>query len=154
MVNHLPNVTCHRLALGDRPGRSEIVLQEDSQTHTLKRQANGSTGPTTSIDVTTLDAFLGDTLIEHIDLLKLDVEGYELKVLSGARATLSKHPPRFLLLEATLDPADDVHSPLIDIVAFLNTYRYRLLSIYDQVIWSRPHRLAYFNALFAVDTCL
>lgn len=157
MVRHLPNVTCHQFALGDRAGPIDILLQEDSQTHTLRRQApvNGSsTAPTTRVDVTTLDAILRDTPIGHIDLLKIDVEGHELKVLSGARETLLKDPPRFLLLEATLDPADDVHSPLIEIAACLSTFRYRLVSIYDQVIWSGPSRLAYFNALFGVDTCL
>ncbi len=157
MVHRLPNVICHRLALGDRGGTLDILLQEDSQTHTLTQQApvdRSSALRTTPVNVTTLDAFLVDTPTGPIDLLKIDVEGYELKVLSGARQTFSKRPPRFVLLEATLDPADNVHSPLVDIAAWLIPYGYRLLSIYDQVVWPAPSRLAYFNALFQVDECL
>jgi FkbM family methyltransferase len=156
-IRHLPNVVCHRLAFSDRAGTVIIVLQQDSQTHTLKRQVaidGSSKVPTARVDVSTLDAFLRDRAVGAIDLLKVDVEGYELNVLSGGRETFSKTPPRFVLLEATLDPADNIHSPLVDIAAHLSAYRYRLLSIYDQIVWPTPSRLAYFNALFGLDTCL
>jgi FkbM family methyltransferase len=157
-VGHFPNVQCHQLALGDRSEFTRIVLREDSQTHTLKCRAatagDHSSVQTTPVEVTTLDSFVRDVPLERLDLIKIDVEGYELNVLSGGRDTLSKRPPRFILVEATLDPADNVHCHLLDITSVLAAYNYHLLSIYDQAVWARPLRLAYFNALFGLDTCL
>jgi FkbM family methyltransferase len=153
-VEHIPSVICHQLALGDQPGVVEILNPEHSQTYTLKKQVPAqaqSTALTTSVTVSTLDAFLRNMTVGRIDLLKLDVEGYELKVLTGAHETLSTKPPKFLLVEASLDKDDEIHSPFMELDTFLSKYQYRLLSIYDQVIWPNPNRLAYFNALFGLE---
>ena len=43
-----------------------------------------------TILLTTLDTYLADRRIGHVDLLKIDVEGHELKVLEGATSTIEK----------------------------------------------------------------
>ena len=154
-VEHIPSVICHQLALGDQPGSVEILNAEHSQTYTLKKQVSAlsqSTALTTSVTVSTLDGFLRNMSVGRIDLLKLDVEGYELKALTGAHETLSTKPPKLLLVEASLDKDDEIHSPFLEIDTFLSKYQYRLLSLYDQVIWPKPNRLAYFNALFGLES--
>jgi FkbM family methyltransferase len=145
----LPNVACYPLALGDRDGDTDIFLHEHSQTHTLRQPVpNGTDHPTTTIKIATLDRFLKNSRVHSIDLLKIDVEGYELNVLDGASRTLEENPPRLILAEASLDPGDRIHSSFSDIIVRLHHYGYRVLSIYDQVVWLNPKRLAYFNALF------
>jgi len=149
----LSNVTCFCLALGDREGAQNIFILDDTQTHTLKRPVSNGTAPpnTAAIEVATLDHFLENHGSPRIDLLKIDVEGYELNVLEGARKTLGENPPRLILAEASLDPSDKIHTSFLDIVACLSQYGYHVLSIYDQVVWPNPKRLAYFNALFALE---
>lgn len=44
-----------------------------------------------SAKVTTLDAFASQRGLDHVDLLKLDVEGHELKVLQGATELFASH---------------------------------------------------------------
>ena len=44
-----------------------------------------------TVKVTTLDTFASQQSIEYVDLLKLDVEGHELKVLQGATELFSSH---------------------------------------------------------------
>jgi hypothetical protein len=44
---------------------------------------------TTAIECTTLDAFVGERHIERLALVKIDVEGWELSVLRGARHVLN-----------------------------------------------------------------
>lgn len=43
--------------------------------------------------VTTLDAIVADHALSRIDLIKLDVDGYEVEVLRGARETLARFAP-------------------------------------------------------------
>jgi hypothetical protein len=41
-----------------------------------------------SVQATTLDQFFIDNGLQHIDLLKIDVQGFEIAVLSGAKQVL------------------------------------------------------------------
>lgn len=146
-----PNVTCHHLALSHRTGTSTIVLQRDSQTHSLEtRRDDASLAGRTleTIAVTTLDDFAAAQHLATIDLLKLDVEGHELAVLKGAADLLSRHGIGAIFLEASLDPDDDGHTSLPDASAVLLAHGFKLTAIYDQAIGSDPTRLTYFNALF------
>lgn len=144
-----PNVECHHLALGDREMEIEIALQPDSQTNTLLARASDSPGARKEkVTVTTVDAFAASHGISRIDLLKIDTEGFELAVLAGASRLLTDGAVGAIFVEASLDPDDKVHTPLSQITKVLEPLGFRLTSLYDQVIWRSPVRLAYFNALF------
>lgn len=55
-----------------------------------------STDETCQVDVTTMDILFSDT---EIDVVKIDVEGHESEVLSGAQQLLARHQIRDILLE-------------------------------------------------------
>lgn len=78
-----------RLAAGDRMG--QVTMRP--VWHHL--EASGATPDSVSVQLVTLDA-LSDELEFEADVLKIDVEGYELHVLRGAEATLARHPLIFL----------------------------------------------------------
>ena len=50
----------------------------------------------------TLDEFMSEHSIEHIDLLKLDVQGAEFKVLEGSKKALSENRIRAIQMELFL----------------------------------------------------
>jgi FkbM family methyltransferase len=80
------------LAIGDRKGMAQMRVNGSSMGHSL-RAHDSDLGATTSIEVgmATLDQLMTDRA--HLRwrrvILKLDVEGYELEALAGARELLS-----------------------------------------------------------------
>jgi len=92
-----PHTTFVQSALGEQTGTAylESNVLGDSQAHLL----NSPTDKTNSVPVTTVDMFCKKNNIQKIDLLKMDVEGYELKVLHGAREMLQKGAIRCIQFE-------------------------------------------------------
>ena len=147
-VRGLTRIACHQLALGEHSGEISIVLQPDSQGHSLRHRTDDTMARREIIHVTTLDAFAARHSVPAIDLLKIDTEGYELAVLQGAKDLLACRRIGPILLEASLDPHDTAHTAFLDAVTFLRPHGYKVAALYDQVMWRQPVRLAYFNALF------
>ena len=53
-----------------------------------------------SVRVTSLDSFCSQRNIDHIDILKIDVEGHETEVIKGTRELLKKRKVSIIILEA------------------------------------------------------
>lgn len=87
---------------GDMPGSFEIQIQPNAGGNTLI----GSKSPLGSVKIRleTIDAFAAEKRIESIDLLKIDVEGYELQVLRGAAGMLARGAVRHVYAECVFAP--------------------------------------------------
>jgi len=90
-----------QMMLVDRPGRSAeaqiysswpLVAAED--VHPLHR---GRQMDTTGCRAITLDESVAELMLEHVDFIKLDVDGHELKVLQGGQKTFARFRPDVLL---------------------------------------------------------
>lgn len=77
------NILKFQAALGDEP--ASVCIQRASMTNTGMHQVV----PNGSVPQLTLDSFS----FPCVDLIQLDVEGYEQKVLLGAMATIEKFKP-------------------------------------------------------------
>ena len=76
-------------------GKPELASVHRRDLREFDMTADSSVG----VEMTTLDAFCEANGIEHITMLKLDVEGHELAVLAGAQATLSAERVDVIQLE-------------------------------------------------------
>lgn len=86
-------------ALGDRPGTAQLHLPPgfESNDGIARIEDNAAPGGhSVSVRVTTLDEVLGTS---QVDVLKIDVEGYESRVLQGAAAALSGRRIRHVVFE-------------------------------------------------------
>ncbi len=127
-LNELRNVTVEGFALTDReveavPVHFRSSWQLDSRTG-ISRENCASCGPAI-VDFSTLDDYVAENNVESIGLIKLDVDGYEAKVLRGAQMTLEAHRP-ILVMEFCHYSLEAVGDRLSDLIGFLNAAGYRI----------------------------
>jgi len=92
------------IALGDATGSVDMNLTSSAGTNSIKA-VNASTG-TIQVTVKRGDEVCESNGIDSIDLLKIDVEGYELQVLSGFSKMLNEGRIRFVYAECVFRPND------------------------------------------------
>lgn len=110
LVNRINNVFVHKNALGDEEGTATLDSSAHAGTGSLRHI--GASG--TKVDVLCGDRFISDIPEETWVLVKLDVEGYELRVLKGFQTLIKRSKTGFLVevtdewLRATGGSADEL----------------------------------------------
>jgi FkbM family methyltransferase len=107
-LNGLRNVAVLPFALGDRGGVALLtvpVKRSGSYGFGLSHLGSTETRPAEveAVAVATLDDAAAALGITRLDLVKADIEGFELRLVLGARATLARFRPALLL------ELDDTH---------------------------------------------
>lgn len=151
LTRNTPSVRCrcHRLAMGALAGMATIHVGDNSLMSSIL-DSSGATS-TETIAVSTVDDFVNDHSIKHIDLLKIDTEGFDIEVLKGAEATLLRGEVKFIFTEVGF--ADEPrHVPLPLMMDHLQARNFSFAGLYDQN-WTmhEPATLLYANALFVHD---
>jgi len=85
-LNSAANVTCRSVAVGSAPGKVKITTHPNGTIFT-KKPPRGQSG--VEVPLVRLDDEFGST---RVDFLKIDVEGFELEVLKGARRIMASAP--------------------------------------------------------------
>jgi FkbM family methyltransferase len=118
--NACTNVQLQRLAASDRDGTEQFLAGESAYTgHLAGQNADAAADPHAVVKVRTVDGLVEDLGLKRLRLMKIDVEGAESRVLSGAAATLDRLTP-FLIV--------DLHTPEQDVrvASFLHALGYNL----------------------------
>ncbi|MEO3472429.1 FkbM family methyltransferase [Roseomonas sp. CAU 1739] len=84
-LNRLANVHCHNAALGAQEGRGSLAAFGVGNIAASRFDLDAGSG----YRVTTIDALC----LERLDFLKIDVEGNQIPMLQGARATIRRLRP-------------------------------------------------------------
>ena len=151
----LENFYGHNFALGEEYKTTKISLQGASVIHSLRDDLNKPTVDDSNsevIEVKPIDYVLNEFETTTIDLLKIDVEGYEIQVLEGARQALAEKKINFIYLETGLD---DRFNSIQSLNNFLKPIGYLPYAFYEQTAhWTGTQNLWYWNTLFVKEELL
>ncbi len=146
-------VSLHRIALGDSSCQKTIYLTTDPTTSSFESSPNAV--GSASVSVTTVDEFTRKNVIDRIDLLKIDVEGYDLRVLEGAKRLLQANRIVFVIAEVGFNENDSLHVSFENVRRFLASHGYFVFGIYDQQLeWSGRPQLRYANVCFVNEKAI
>jgi len=92
-LNKVTNVKAFNAALGDRDGITKLYEGPTPGTHSIIFKA----GNPINVKISRLDTVVNELGLEKLDLIKIDAEGAELKILKGALNTIRKYGPRLTI---------------------------------------------------------
>lgn len=149
-----PETVCWQLAIGASSDSAELYLAEQSYADSLVRKpdsgaaGDGRSGACVRVDVIDLDTFCAREGIDHVDILKLDVEGVEMEALEGAAGLLERGAIDLVFCEFNPKPRHPGQARGHDVMARLWEFGYRLFDFYNP-LYIEPHKgVALLDALF------
>ncbi len=153
-----PTVKVHQLALSGRTGKAEFQLADHTGSSSLftnigeeaARHSAHNVEKTIIVDTVRLDTFRSREGIRHVSCMKIDAQGSEHDILSGASHMLDNHDIDIIMLEWFAVPHYDGVPLLDEIWSLLRGHDYFL---YDLFPSRRFHngQLRFGDAVFISD---
>lgn len=106
--NSLANVTIHPIGLGATAEMLEFFdpPSDNNGVGSFVRGFQDRSPSKSYLQIVVGDDYLAEHLVSPVDMIKIDVEGYEKSVLRGLRKTLAKDRP-VIILELTVNAGED-----------------------------------------------
>ena len=127
-IMHWDNVTINNIALSDNDSTATLYIpsnltgQSSSPSATIYEQHNlGAVTKTETVHTTSLDQYCEKHQIKP-DVLKIDVEGNELKVFKGAIQILQKYKPKIIV---EIEAVHVGQERVLETIAFLTQLGYK-----------------------------
>ena len=146
-LNRFNNVSVSQIALSNK--EETLFFQETNNNNSggVFMNKNNTLG-SYKVEGITLDAYVERIGMTHLDLIKVDVEGFETNVLKGASETCRKFRPNLFV------EVDDVNlknqgSSASELIALITSYGYQISKIESLVSWDQP---IYHYDIYAVPT--
>ena len=139
-------IRCFELALGDYDGEATISLAGKSGQNSLLNVAEPGPG-TITVPVVRGDTWAPAHEVEHVDVLKIDAEGYDLEVLAGFEQLLTASSVRAVLVECEFDRVrPEPHTSFFALYEHLTARGLGFTTLYTDSV--STNRFAWGNALF------
>jgi len=143
-IRNCPRIVCKQLALGETEAELSITLSGDSELNSLVNQTVSSCN-SERVRVISLNQYAQSCGLETIDVLKLDLEGYELHALRGADLLLNQRSIRAVYAECGFDKTDPCKTAFGASHEFLTGNDFRFSGLYQTFRWGSNKRWAGFS---------
>jgi FkbM family methyltransferase len=133
-LNHFNNVSCHCVAVSDKPGEMPFSVSHNGfdDYNSFAPPIKGGSFTTTSVQCTSWNDFATEHgLIGKVTMMKIDVEGWEEKVLQGGRCVFSRQDAPLLQVEFTDAASESAGTTCQNIYRLLEELGYAVFS-YDR----------------------
>ena len=136
LLNRFNNVSVSQIALSNKEETLFFHEANNNNSGGVFMNKNNTPG-SYKVEGITLDAYVERIGITHLDLIKVDVEGFETNVLKGASETCRKFRPNLFV------EVDDINlknqgSSASELIALITSYGYQISKIESLVSWDQP----------------
>ena len=118
-TRNLANVRLSQAAVGECSGRSKLYLSDKLNVDHRTYTSEGDSRRAVPIDIIALDDYFKPG--QRVDLIKMDIQGYELHALRGANRLLADNPSAKLILEFWPYGLKQAGANWIDLIATLES---------------------------------
>ena len=150
------SIKTHQIAFSDKEEKATFHTNVDLSCNSLLPPTEGEfkcysaksiKDGEIQVETNTIDNFCAEAGISGIDILKMDVEGAEIKVLKGASKMLSNQAIKLIYSEVMFIPHYTDGCLFHELTAFLDKYGYTLLNFYH-LKSAKNGQLRWGNAIF------
>ena len=137
------NISAHKIALSDFNRTSKLNINKSEGTNSLldsnfeySEVFDNLLKKEDQIEVicTTLDSFTEENKIEFLDIIKLDLQGYESKALEGASNFLKNHKVGVILCEIIFEDIYKGQSNPFELINYLvKKHSFEFFNIYQKI---------------------
>ncbi len=128
LLNNITRVTCIKAIVSDSDGATKRVYFSGVD-NTGGSSVEIKSKEYEDVSTVTIDTFCEKSKIEKIDLMKIDVEGHELRVLRGMERVLKKNIVKNLFVEINNETLSVAGTSSSEIVSYLELFNYKPHSI-------------------------
>lgn len=148
----ISNINLNRVALGSQNSKMEINITSFTDASSLLEVSNNTEvlynifkSGSAEVDVVKLDDYIEANSIPYPDMMKLDIQGYELEALKGASKCLDS--AKYVVLEVCFEELY-IGQPLFEeVVNYMSSNGYRAVAFADSII-TNGVSLTYTDILF------
>ncbi|MFH1317467.1 MAG: FkbM family methyltransferase [Candidatus Omnitrophota bacterium] len=148
-LNKISNIQLMPFAVSDKDGFCDLNISRCYGHHSLAKVKASIRIGTQKVETKTLDSFCLQNRIEHIDFLKIDVEGFELEVFKGAKKLLQQRKIKLLVFEVSKIPLKNLNRKASQLSDFLDRFGYEVLTLNEDKISRKSMDDIYFEDLIA-----
>jgi FkbM family methyltransferase len=139
------NIKAYNFALGNE---NQSAFLTSGNSDLCGQISETATDKSIKIEIRTLNSIYDSLKIGCIDLMKIDVEGFEINVLEGASNLLSNNLVKLVYLECDFNKDDKQHSYFNEVFEYLISKNFSFQGLFEIVRYSPEYGIGYCNALF------
>lgn len=122
--NQIGNIYAYKLAIGDKNKKIKLQVFDDYAYNSILNLKRKKYIGIENIEMVTLDSFVTSLKIKKIDLIKIDVEGFEFNTLIGAKWTLKKFKPK-IICEIYQENLNPLKTKVRDVIDYVTSFGYK-----------------------------